>query len=165
MTELLQNLIESLREELKQYGELLALLDQQQELVILRRGSDLLQTVAAIDAQAEVLRVARSEREQRRLDLARALRLDERAGFRELTPRLPSEYRPLVEALVQENNELLLSLQTRSQQNHLLLNRAIELMQRFINTLVPGASPTTYNETGCTLPGMCAIRPVYEAIG
>src|SRR5437016_5075218 len=148
MNELLHNLVEALREELKQYGEMLALLEHQQQLVVLRQGADLLQSVAAADLQAETIRAARCEREQRFLHLTRTLKLDEAIGFRELTAHLPAEYQPLVQALVQENNELLLRIQKRARQNHLLLRRAVELMQRFINTLVAGASPATYTEAG-----------------
>ena len=38
MNDLLHNLIEALREELKQYGEMLAVLEQQQNSVVQRRA-------------------------------------------------------------------------------------------------------------------------------
>lgn len=165
MNELLHNLIEALREELKQYGELLALLDHQQELVALRQGSDLLKSVAAVDAQADAIRVARDEREQRRRDLARRLKMVETAGCRELATRLPQDYRPLVIALVEENNALLTRVQHRARQNHLLLHRSVELMQRFLNTLIPGASPTVYTETGRVPAAASVHEPLYSAVG
>ena len=118
MKELIQNLIEALREELKQYGEMLALLDHQQKLAAHRRSPELLDSIGAVNAQAEAIRVARQEREQRRRHLARTLALDETSGFGELTPRLPRDYQPLVQALVQENNELLIRVQQRALQNH-----------------------------------------------
>ncbi|HWQ92199.1 MAG TPA: flagellar export chaperone FlgN [Clostridia bacterium] len=165
MNALLQNLIEALREELKQYGEMLALLDHQQQLVILRQGSDLMQSVAAVDAQAEVIRIAREEREQRQRDLARKLKLEEAIGLQDLTLHLPNDYQPLVNALVQENNSLLVRVQQRARQNHLLLNRAIELMQRFITTLVPGVTPVTYTPEGRRQASEQSARALYEAIG
>ena len=120
MKELIQNLIEALREELKQYGEMLALLDHQQKLAAVHRQSpELLDSIGAVNAQAEAIRVARQEREQRRRHLARTLALGETSGFGELTPRLPRDYQPLVQALVQENNELLIRVQQRALQNHL----------------------------------------------
>ena len=119
MKELMLNLIEALREELKQYGEMLALLDHQQKLAIHRHSPELLDCIGAVNAQAEAIRVARQEREQRRRHLARTLALDEASGFAELTPRLPRDYQPLVQALVQENNELLIRVQQRALQNHL----------------------------------------------
>ena len=54
MTELVHNFVESLREELKFYGELLALLDTQQEQVVRRLPEELLETVSSINAQPRV---------------------------------------------------------------------------------------------------------------
>ncbi len=146
MNELLANLIEALREELKQYGEMLALLDYQQELVVQRQGADLLQSVAAVDAQAEAIRVARREREQRWRHLARTIGCSEEVSFQEALPHLPAELRPLIQALVEENNELLTRVQERARENHLLLNRAVELMERFINTLSTGPASGGSNQ-------------------
>ena len=71
MNELLQNFIESLREELKQYGELLALLDLQQDQVVRRLADELLDTVSAINTQGEAIQAARRERDQRQRELAK----------------------------------------------------------------------------------------------
>src|SRR3954463_2379259 len=117
MKELLNNLIESLREELKEYGEMLALLDQQQHLVMHRQTQDLLQCVTAINTQADTIAAARREREQHQRHITRVLEIAEDAPFTKLIPRLPSEYQPLVQALVQENNELLIRVQQRARQN------------------------------------------------
>lgn len=165
MKDLLQNLIEALREELKEYGEMLALLDQQQEMVMRRRTQDLLPCVAAINAQAETIAATRLEREQRQRHITLQLELGDNAPFSALIPQLPAEYRPLVQALVQENNALIVRIQQRARQNHLLLSRAVELMQRFIGTLFPGSQPTTYNDTGRVLAGDLPQRSVYDAIG
>lgn len=165
MKNLLHNLIESLREELKEYGEMLAQLDQQQELVMNRQTTDLLQSVAAINAQAETIKAARFERQQRQREIAVHLGLPEASAFAALIPRLPPEYQPLLQALVQENNDLLIRVQQRARQNHLLLNRAVELMQRFIGTLFPGIQPATYNDAGYRLAPGLPQRSIYDAIG
>src|ERR1043165_3309571 len=123
MNELLSNLIESLREELKQYGEMLALLDQQRQFVLQQQSVFLSANVHSVNAQAEILAGARHEREQRRRNLARQLEMPEDAGFKILIPRLPADYQPLVDALVAENNELLTRVQQRARQNHLLLSQ------------------------------------------
>jgi len=165
MNDLLPILIEALREELKQYGEMLALLDQQQNRVMERHTRDVLQSVADLNAQTAVIATTRSEREQRQRDLARELSLPDTAIFGSIVPLLPADYRPLVQALVQENNELLVRVQQRVRQNHLLLSHAVELMQQLINSILPGASPKTYDVAG-RLPG--ALLPqhsLYEAVG
>ena len=165
MISLLNNLIEGLREELKQYGELLALLDQQQEMVVLRQTQDLLQTVAAVNAQAGAIQAARREREQYQRNLARHAQVPEEGGFATLIPALPADYQPLVRALVQENNELLIRVQQRARQNHLLLSRAVELMQRFVCSLFPANGATTYSDAGGLLMPGLPQRPLYEAVG
>ncbi len=165
MNSLLTNLVESLREELKQYGELLAQLDHQQQLVTQRRAPELLQSVTGINAQADFVQATRREREQRQRHVALSLQLGETAVFTEILPRLPQHYGGLIQALVQENNELLVRVQQRARQNQLLLSHAVELMQRFINALLPTVAPTTYNDAG-RLPGNnFAPTALYEAVG
>jgi flagellar biosynthesis/type III secretory pathway chaperone len=164
MNDLLHNLIESLREELKQYGEMLAVLDQQQSSVVQRQAADLLQNVASINAQAEAITAVRHEREQHQRNVARMLDLDESAGFAVIIPRLPADYRPLVQALVQENNELLVRVHHRTRQNHLLLSHAVELMQQLINAIFPGGSPKTYDKTGRLPVSTVPQYSLYESV-
>jgi len=165
MNQLLSNLVEALREELKQYGELLAQLDHQQHLVVQRQPRDLLQSVGGINAQADTVKAARHEREQHQRHVALYLKLGEAAPFAEIVPLLPQHYQPLVQALVQENNELLVRVQQRARQNQLLLSHAVELMQRFINALLPGAGPATYNDAGRLPAHNIAPTSLYEAVG
>ena len=108
---------------------------------------------------------ARREREQHQRHIALKLDLPETAPFAELTPRFPAEYRPLVQALVQENNDLLVRVQQRARQNHLLLNHAVELMQHLINAIVPGANPKTYDESGQVPAPALPQHSLYEAVG
>jgi hypothetical protein len=165
MKELLSNLIEALREELKQYGEMLALLDQQQQLVMHRQVAELPDNVNCVNAQAGVIAAARQEREQRQRHLARLLEQPESVAFAVLIPLLPSDYRPLVDALVCENNELLVRVQQRARQNHLLLSHCVELMQQLINSIFPNVTPTTYNVSGHVPVAAVPPQPIYQAVG
>jgi hypothetical protein len=141
MINLLQDLIEALREELQQYGEMLALLDQQHEAVKLQGADDILLSISAINTQSELIQNARARRQTLQGELAQTLQQPGPATFAQLLPLLPEPYRPLAHALVQENNELLLRVRERAQQNHLLLRRSLDLMQRFITTLSPQDQP------------------------
>jgi flagellar biosynthesis/type III secretory pathway chaperone len=165
MNELLANLIEALREELTQYGEMLALLDHQQKWVMERNTRDVLQNVADLNTQTMVIAAARSRRELRQRDLARGFNLPDAASFAVMVPLLPADYRPLVEALVQENNELLVRVQQRVRQNHLLLSHAVELMQQLINSIFPGAGPKTYDVSGRVPGALLPQHSLYEAVG
>lgn len=164
MIETLQDLIHALREELQQYGEMLARLDLQQELVTRRAPDDLLQATAGIEAQTRIMHEARQQRLERQRRVTQALRLPDDAPFTEVIPLLPPDYRPLVAALVQENNELLVRVQQRSRQNHVLLSRSMELMSRLISSLLPGGS-TVYTGKGNLTGPLLPSRPIYQAIG
>jgi hypothetical protein len=163
MNELLVNFIESLREELKQYGELLALLDLQQEQVVRRLADELLATVSSINAQGEAIQAARRERAQRQRELAESLGHPEEARVAALLPLLPSAYRPLVAALVDENNHLMRRVRQHARQNHLLLSRAVELMGRFVNSFCGIAAPTYTHAGRMTSPA--PRRALYEGVG
>ncbi|MDB6035619.1 MAG: FlgN [Verrucomicrobiales bacterium] len=162
---ILPKLVEALRQELREYGEMLALLDQQREHVIARNGTEVIQAVAAINQQAETIRMARTLREQAQQEVARALQKANDSSITALLPFLPENQRFTVSALMRENNDLMARVQQRARQNHLLLSRSLELMQRFINTLVPAASPATYTGTGQIQPRAVPPQPIYEAIG
>ena len=165
MKDLLPNLIEALREELKEYGEMLALLDQEQAMVMNRQTQDLLQCVTAINTQTEHVAAARREREQHQRHVARRLGLAEDTAFAGILPLLPADYRPLIQALVHDNNECLTRIRRRARQNHLLLGRVMELMQRFLGSLFPSNQPSTYTETGELLGAGLPQRSLYDAVG
>jgi hypothetical protein len=134
MTVVLQKLIESLRNELEQYGEMLALLEQQQEAASLGTD-DVMHSIAAINGQGASIQSARQQRQQRQRELAQKLNQPADASFAQIIPLLPQTYQPLLTALVQENNELLVRVRERAQQNQALLRRSLDFMQRFISTL------------------------------
>lgn len=144
----LETLITTLREELTQYGELLALLEQQQDLIVSRSAEGLLENLGAINAQVPVVAAARQHRDQLRKDLASAMGQPTTFSFRQLLVLIPSEYKPLLEALVEEINDLLIRSQQRLRQNHLLLSRSLDLMQQMIFSLFPSSGGQTYNQMG-----------------
>jgi hypothetical protein len=164
MIPVLDKLIQSLRDELTHYGEMLALLDRQQESTMQRLTDEMFAATVAIQNQARVIQETRSGREAIQRDLSRELCVVESSTFVELVPLLPPDYRPLVETLVGENNDLLRKIQNRARQNHLLLSRSVELMEQFINTLLPTRSTQVYTERGARLTPTVS-PPLYEAVG
>jgi flagellar biosynthesis/type III secretory pathway chaperone len=165
MIQQIQDLIESLREELQQYGEMLALLDRQQDLVVARAAGDVFQLVRVLQNQSAVIQQARSRREGSRRSLARSLAQTDASTFATLLPLLPADYRPLVKALVDENNALLARIQQRTRQNHLLLSRSVEFMQDLINSLLPGREMRVYDGHGKKDAHPLAKASFYEAVG
>ena len=176
-------LIEKLRQELHQYGEMLALLEQQQESVVSRAADDVLNSVVAINEQMGRIQVARQDRESCQKEIARLAQpqatspksktepgaaqiLDLRPWTLDsLIPLLPEKFRLPVETLVRENNQLLGRVQRCARQNHLLLTRSLQMMQQFMNTLIPTGAPTTYNDEGNLQSTHKPAHVLYEAVG
>jgi hypothetical protein len=164
MMVILQNLIEALRNELQQYGEMLALLDHQREMVRRKGADDIEDRISAINAQSATIQDARENRRSCQRQLSLCLKQPEDSTFAHLIPLIPVQYRPLVSALVQENNELLLRVRTRAQQNQAQLCHSAELMQRFISTL---SSETQIVPINGEPPSVLAVEPtspLYAAI-
>lgn len=165
MNEALEHLIHTLREELQQYGEMLARLEQQQEHAMNRSSEPLLEATAAIELQSQAMQQARKSRVEAQAAVANGLGFASDATFSEIIPRLPANYRPLVGALVQENNESLMRIHNRSRQNHLLLCRSLELMSRLLGNLLPGANSPVYSGNGSVSGGNFPAHAMYQAIG
>lgn len=149
----LRGLITALREELQQYGELLALLDRQHELAGGWSSEELLQSIAAIRGQAAIIEDARTARDRFHTAVAAELDQSFAVPFAVLIPLLPLDYQPLVEALVLENNQLLLRVQQRAHQNQVLMNRSAARMQQFISTL------PTLRQSDATLARLSSAGP------
>jgi hypothetical protein len=161
MTAPLENLIEALRNELQQYGEMLALLDHQRELVKQRGSDDILHSLAAISTQSAMIQVARETRMFNQRQLAQALKEALDAPFGRLVPKLPAEYQPLVTALIQENNQLLERVRERAEENQVLLRRSVDMMQQFITAIAPHKRVAPTEKGGRALETAGAF---YEAI-
>ena len=165
MKMIIENLVRALREELQDYGELLARLDEEQACVLRRAPDGLLSAVDSIEEQSLTVQRARASREECRNLLASELNLPPDASFKALIEALPADYRPLVSALMDENNELLRRVQQRARQNHLLLSRSVQLMQSFLGTLFQVGHGSTYDQSGGAYRPHAASHSLYEAVG
>ena len=159
-----QELVEALRDELRQYGALMGLLDQQQTFIIERRTQDLLQAIDAVNAQAITVEAARSTRELCRRRLAVGLGFSDEAPFTSMLPRLSAAGRTMVQALINENNLVLNRIHQRARQNQLLLRRALELMQQFTERLFPSVVTPGYDGLGRRMEPAQTPRRFYEAV-
>jgi flagellar biosynthesis/type III secretory pathway chaperone len=165
MIQSIKLLIDALRDELKNYGEMLALLDRQQAYLLARDASEVFQSISLIKAQGAAILQSRASREEGRRAVALSFRQQAETSFADLIPMLPPDYQPLLRALVDENNELLMRVRRRARQNHLMLRRSVELMQELINTLLPSRQGSVYDDTGNRPAGATSPRRLYEAVG
>jgi flagellar biosynthesis/type III secretory pathway chaperone len=165
MIKSIQLLIDALREELQNYGEMLALLDHQQKCLVARAAGEVFQSISLIKAQGSAILQARSRREECRRLVAEDFQRPQDTSFASLIPILPADYQPLFQALVEENNELLTRVRRRARQNHLMLRRSVEMMQELLNTLLPARRASVYDGTGSCQAAPAMPRRLYEAVG
>ena len=124
-----------LRDELLEYGGLMGLFEEQQGALFRRDASAVLATVSAIEEQARLAAKKRLQREQVVRDFAAAQGRAPDATLRQLLPCFPAEVRPMLEALIDEVNRL-------------LLQRAVEMHQEALRILRPDAFTKTYSPHG-----------------
>ncbi len=148
MKDVIERLVDALRAELESYGSLLAVLDRQQELVFARQSEELYGTIGEVPQLSAMLHESRTHRDACRRAVCAELELPMETPFGILVPTLPADLQPLMEALVEENNALLVRLQQRARQNHLLLSRSVDLMQELIGSLIPRQEGSTYTGAG-----------------
>ncbi|HEX3988341.1 MAG TPA: flagellar export chaperone FlgN [Verrucomicrobiae bacterium] len=165
MIEYIQRLIDALRLELQEYGEMLRLLDRQHQFIMVRDAEEVFQSIVPIQAQGCAIQNACARREDGRRGVALAVEQADDSTFAVLIPLLPPDYRPLIKALVDENNELLLRVRQRARQNHLLLSRSVELMQGLLDTLLPSRETRVYTGHGTMHTHTIVTRSSYEAVG
>jgi len=165
MNDSTEELVSALREELKHYGEMLALLERQQNSIMTRAAHEVFQSISIIKVQTDALQTARASREECRRLIAEKMAQAPDISFADLIAGLPEEYRPLLKALVDENNQLLVRVRQRARQNHLLLHRSVELMQGVINALIPTRSTSVYTDRGDLAVGGCPTRRLCNAVG
>ena len=166
MNEELNNLITALRDELTQYGEVLALMQEQQQFIINRAANELLLNLNEVNEQMEKVSVARNHREACRRALVATLGATEETTFYQMTEMLPSEVQPLLKALVEEINQLLQHIQKWLRQNHMLLSRSLDLMKQIMKGMFPSSSSTagTYGRGGQVSPVTPPPSTLYEGI-
>src|SRR5262245_11948232 len=144
MTRPLEQLIDVLRRELQQHGELLAGLDELPPFARDRASSEVRDY---IKAQAEKLLATQHERERIQLQLSWAAEQPGACSFDELIPVLPQAYRPLVTALVQETESLRQRVGQRLREDLGWLDRACEVSTRTLGAIsFPTPGPGAQND-------------------
>ena len=104
MNVLWNNIADSLRAELAEYGSLLQLFEQQQAHLFGRDPDAVLRLSGEIEAQVARLHDCRARREQVSMEFAQAHGHPPGATLRSMLPSIASDARPLIEALI--NQEL-----------------------------------------------------------
>ena len=145
---------ECLRNELQEYGALLALFEEQQAN-LLRRDADQVAALAmSIEEQARATHSCRERREE----CVSAFALKQGCPFdtslRQMLPHFPCEVQPLLNALIDEINHLIHRIRRDARQNQMLLSRAVEAHDEALRTLMPDTFKSrTYSPRGAVSIG------------
>jgi flagellar FlgN protein len=139
---------ECLRNEVAEYGRLLSLFGEQQNLIFKRDPENVLHLAHAIQDQVGILDRARAEREARVREFALALGQAPAATLRSLLTWVAPEARPLFEALITDVNLLIHRIRRSSRLNHRLLSSMVECHQEVLRRLRPDAFTLTYSPSG-----------------
>jgi flagellar biosynthesis/type III secretory pathway chaperone len=139
---------ECLRQELADYGGLLHLFEEQQRSLFRRDADAVLRLGAEIEAQARSLAEGRLRREEAVSGFAIARGYPANSTLRALLPLIEAAARPLLEALIDEVNNLLRRVRRTSRHNHTLLARAVDVHQELLQQLRPNTFTKTYSPAG-----------------
>ena len=138
MDQELNRLIQTLRDELQQYGGLLVRLDRQPRWGIRPSGDNEQATAHDLPGLGIVIQRVRWNREQARQALAVSMQLSPETELEAMIPVLPTDYQPLVNALVQENRELLARVLAILRQHQLFLADSMARLEDFSRHIFPG---------------------------
>ena len=125
----LNDLIEALREELQQYGEMLARFDDAAANNVPDTAEDAPVWVQTFQEQQEVVELTLRRREQVQRRLADCLCLPAEAVLTEIIPLLPRSHQMVVGALMDENKELSARVQQRANQRRQLPQPSFDLTE------------------------------------
>jgi flagellar biosynthesis/type III secretory pathway chaperone len=143
-----QHLVDALREELKEYGAMRTILDDQQKAIFARDGVKANELNGALNVQIELAAALRDERIKLTRQLAEYHELPVDTPISQMKTVFPEAAQGLLKALIGEINSMLAILRRRSRQNQLLLARTCDVMEQTLRLLRPEGVVKTYSQRG-----------------
>ena len=155
---------ECLRNELQEYGALLALFEEQQANLLRRDADQVAALAVSIEEQARATNTCRERREQCVQALVASQGREPGTSLRQMLPHFPADVQPLVSALIDEINHLIHRIRRDARQNQVLLSRTLEVHEQLLRTLMPDTfKGRTYSPCGEVRPG--AVVSGWQAAG
>jgi hypothetical protein len=146
---LIEELTSILRKEVEEYGELLAVLVEQQEKIMIRDSTALLEINRKMEVQMEINEGLLIERHR-----LIALMAGEPGGGSEptlsqLIDSFPDAVQPMFQSFAEEINNLISRARRKMKQNQVLLSRLSEVADELVKAISPDDRVlTTYNRQG-----------------
>jgi flagellar biosynthesis/type III secretory pathway chaperone len=153
-----ENLVECLRNEAAEYGQLLKLIEEQQQMIFKRDTAGVLRLTNAIQSQADILQDCRRGRDRAIAQFATEHGREPTSSLRSLLPAVAPEIRPQLEALIGEVNRLIHRVRRSMHLNRRLLGCTLEFHQELLRRLRPDAFTKTYARDGRI--SVSAPRPI-----
>ena len=141
-------LLELLRHELQEYGGLHNLLERQQKEIFERVPEAVLITNEEIEAYTGAMGELRKEREAMVDQIGQSCGCEPNLALRKMLPHFPSFIHPLLEALMDEINQMVTRTRRKARQNFLLLSRTMEITQETLRAMQPDNYSKTYSKKG-----------------
>ena len=141
-------LVALLREEVKEYGGLYNLLDRQQKEIFQRDPESVLRTNEEIENYTQEMGELRKRREEVVFQIADTFQCDRNETLSKMISHFPDYVQPLLQALVDEINQMIKRTRSKARQNFLLLSRTMELTQETVAALRPDNYTKTYTRKG-----------------
>ncbi|HNX05580.1 MAG TPA: flagellar export chaperone FlgN [Opitutales bacterium] len=143
-----EELADALRDELAEYGGLLALLDEQRDAISKGGVDSVLEAAEKVREQARAAEARRNMREEVGARLARHFGRDPDATVRDLVSAIPPGARPMFDSLIEQGSQVAALAQKKVRRNALMLARATDLNDRLIMALRPQSATRAYNKRG-----------------
>lgn len=141
-------LVNSLREELQEYGALLNLLNEQLECIIVQDSEKILELNDSIGEQLESNNRVREEREHLIEEIAHTAGYEDTPSLRRMLHLFPQTAQGLISALIEEVFSAIGKIQYKARQNQMLLMRITQLTEELLQKIFPVEKTSTYSPTG-----------------
>lgn len=141
-------LADALRDELAEYGGLLALLDEQRDAIAKGGVDDILEAGEKVREQARAAEERRALREEVSARIAARTGKNSEASVRELVSAIPPGARMMFESLIDEGAQVVRLSQKKVRRNSLMLARAADLNEKLLMAMRPQSATKTYNKRG-----------------
>jgi len=145
----LEELTSILRRELEEYGALLSVLVEQQEMIMNRDPDSLFDINEKVELQMEANQGLLNRRQRLITALAKELGAESESTLSQLIIFFPAAVQPMFQSLTEEINNLISSARRKVQQNQVLLSRLSEVAVELLHAVTPdGSVSKTYDRQG-----------------
>jgi hypothetical protein len=146
---LIEELTSILRREVEEYGELLAVLVEQQEKIMNRDSTALLEINQKMEVQMEINEGLLIGRHRLITLMVGEPGAGSEPTLSQLIDFLPDAVQPMFQSLAEEINKLIFSARRKMKQNQILLSRLSKVADELVNAISPDDRVLkTYNRQG-----------------